>query len=176
MTQIETTEQLHILQGQHAVGSRPGQVMSTLLGSCVAACIRDPAIGLGGMNHFLLPGSDPGHAANVKYGAHAMEQLVNALLRAGAVRSRLQVSLFGGANVLNGMTKIGDANSVFARDFVRAEGFHLLQEDLGGCFGRKIHFEPVSGRVDLRLIKSPQSIPTGPVAPPRDAVGDIELF
>lgn len=176
MTQLRTIEQIHVLQGQHAIGSRSGQVMSTLLGSCVAACIRDPAIGLGGMNHFLLPGSDPGHAANVKYGAHAMEQLVNALLKAGAVRSRLQVSLFGGANVLNGMTKIGDANSIFARNFVRAEGFHLLQEELGGTSGRKIHFEPASGRVDLRLIKAPQDAPTNSVSIPRDAVGDIELF
>src|SRR5690606_36088641 len=58
----------------------------TLLGSCVAACLYDPMLGLGGMNHFMLPGGDINDATSARYGVNAMELLINDLLKRGARR------------------------------------------------------------------------------------------
>lgn len=136
---------IHLIQGQYRVSDRPEDEMTTVLGSCVAACVFDPFRKIGGMNHFLLPGNDPSARNNIKYGAHSMEQLINAMLRAGAHRNRLEVQLFGGANVVEGLGRIGDSNAQFARDFVRQEGFILRGADTGGKYGRRLRFRPASG-------------------------------
>ena len=172
-------ELVHVIQGQYKLTDRPEQVLSTLLGSCVAACMRDHELGIGGMNHFLLPGNDPNSSQNVKYGAHSMEQLVNALLRRGAKRDRIEVQLFGGANIVKGLTRIGDANADFARQFVRDEGFRLTGSDLGGTFGRKVKFFPSTGRAEVEPINSmPPEAPPKPKPKPVGAVqsGDVDLF
>lgn len=165
-----------IFQGQFRVTTRSDETLTTLLGSCVAACLRDPVSKVGGMNHFLLPGEDPGATSNVRYGAHSMEELVNALLRNGAQRSRIEAWLFGGANVMSGLRPIGDANASFARKFVRLEGFRLMGEDLGGMQGRKIRFHPAAGTVCVDLIKHVE--PDRPRrAPPKPAPApSVELF
>ena len=172
-------ELVHVIQGQYKIAERPQQVLSTLLGSCVAACMRDPVLGIGGMNHFLLPGNDPNSSNNVKYGAHSMEQLVNALLRQGASRNRLEVQLFGGANIVKGLTKIGSSNCDFARQFVRDEGFRLVGEDLGGTRGRKIKFKPSTGSVIVDPIDA-MAADTAAPAPvrraPRVPPGEVDLF
>ena len=74
---------INVIQGEFRVSKRPEDVITTILGSCVSACIYDPVRRIGGMNHFLLPGTDPRERQNIKYGAYAMEQLINALLRGG---------------------------------------------------------------------------------------------
>ena len=104
MTQAAFTERrVHIVQGEYKVSDDPSVVVSTLLGSCVAACIRDPIAGVGGMNHFLLPGEDtrPAHAQDAeRYGDYLMELLVNGLMKKGAQRERLEAKLFGGARMM----------------------------------------------------------------------------
>ncbi len=145
---------IHIIQGQFEVSDRPGDIMTTVLGSCVAACLHDPVGRIGGMNHFLLPGSDPDDRTNVKYGAYSMEQLINAMLRAGAQRARIEAHLFGGANVVKGLGRIGDSNRVFATDFVRREGFALRTDDTGGIFGRRVRFDPITGRSEVRVLNA----------------------
>ncbi|MEM7722413.1 MAG: chemotaxis protein CheD [Pseudomonadota bacterium] len=164
----------HLIQGEFFITDDPTVVVSTLLGSCVAACFRDPMLGIGGMNHFLLPGHDPGVSTSIRYGAHAMEQLINGLLRRGAQRHRLEVWLLGGANVLNGMTRIGDANARFAQDFALEEGFRTRGTDLGGRLGRKVRFHPVSGKVEVAPLASP--VPEKPPYPTPAKGGEIELF
>ena len=144
---------IHVIQGQFEVSGGAADTMTTVLGSCIAACLFDPVAQLGGMNHFLLPGSDPGATSNVKYGAHSMEQLINAMLRAGAQRNRIEAKLFGGANVVKGLSRIGDSNSEFARQFVRQEGFRLIEEDTGGSAGRRLRFQPTTGRTEVRLLR-----------------------
>lgn len=183
MTLPPREETVHVIQGQYRLADKPNQCLSTLLGSCVAACMRDPILGIGGMNHFLLPGNDPNSTSNVKYGAHSMEQLVNALLRQGAARNRLEVQLFGGANIVQGLTKIGDSNCSFARQFVRDEGFRLVGEDLGGTRGRKIRFKPSTGTVTVEPIDAlaADTATRSPARKPASATsaispGDIDLF
>lgn len=168
---------IHIIQGQFRIAGTPSDVIATLLGSCVAACLRDPMLGIGGMNHFLLPGSAPDASRNVKYGAHSMEELVNALLRRGAQRHRIEAQLFGGANVLRGLGRIGDANAEFARRYIRDEGFALVRQDLGGDRGRRLRFSPATGTARVELVDAVQAglDRARPAPAPRQA-GSIDLF
>jgi chemotaxis protein CheD len=139
---------LHLIQGECRVSAEPGLGFSTTLGSCVAACMRDPVAKVGGMNHFLLPESSDGEGAvSLRYGAFAMELLVNGLLRAGARRERLEAKLFGGGRLSDGLIDIGGKNAVFARSFLEREGIRFAGGSLGGGHARRIQFWPVSGRV-----------------------------
>ena len=133
-----TTNMLNVRQGEFRVSRNADDQFFCILGSCIATVLYDPVERVGGMNHFLLPGHDPCATGEVKYGAHAMEQLVNALLRAGAVKRRLEARLFGGAKVVNTGTPIGANNAQFAQDFVRQEGFKLKENNVGGSHGRRL--------------------------------------
>ncbi|MDE8347114.1 MAG: chemotaxis protein CheD, partial [Acidocella sp.] len=145
-------KRIHIVQGEQHVDTDPTLLLTTILGSCIAACLWDPQAGIGGMNHFLLPGdtnnlrgAQPEGAA-MRFGVHAMELLVNGLLRRGALRSRLQAKLFGGARMIKGLTDVGELNASFAEKFLRAEGIAIVGGSLRGEQGRRIQFWPVSGR------------------------------
>ena len=150
---MQTGERLRVvIQGEFLVSSEPGDVLTTILGSCVAAFMRDPVAGVGGLNHFLLPGGDPNDRTAMKYGLNSMELLINALIREGARRERLEAKLFGGGRIVPGLTDIGAANGQFAEDFLRREGIVNLGGSLGGDQGRKIRVWPVSGQVQqMRL-------------------------
>lgn len=170
---------IHIIQGQFHVSDRPDDVLSTVLGSCVAACLHDPLRRIGGMNHFLLPGNDPNAGNNVKYGAHSMEQLINAMLRAGAGRDRLEAHIFGGGNVVAGLGRFGDMNAAFAREFVRQEGFALRTVDTGGLVGRRLRFQPASGAAwVVRLDPADTALTRGETVPPNPPAAScsVELF
>ncbi|MEM7731707.1 MAG: chemotaxis protein CheD [Pseudomonadota bacterium] len=132
---------------------------------------------IGGMNHFLLPGCDPSATGEVKYGAHAMEQLVNTLLRSGAAKNRLEVSLFGGAKVINSGPPIGANNAQFAQNFVRREGYVLKTCEVGGVHARRLVFAPATGATKLDVLHEVAALPrdTQPPSPPRPS-GSIELF
>lgn len=131
----------------------------TVLGSCVSACIRDRVSGIGGMNHFMLPdggdGSDPLISASARYGTYAMEVLINELLKAGARRENLEAKVFGGGNVLRGLTalNVGERNAAFVRGYLKAEGIRVLAEDLNDVFPRKVYFFPRTGRVLVKKLR-----------------------
>jgi chemotaxis protein CheD len=150
-----------VMLGQHKVSARVDEMLVTTLGSCVAACIRDPVIGLGGMNHFLLPeipeSADDGASAAARYGSVAMELLINQILAGGGRRNRLEVKLFGGAKVIDTTLDIGAKNGAFALSYIRREGLTLVGQDLGGVSARRIHFFPSTGRV-LRRILRPEAL------------------
>jgi chemotaxis protein CheD len=135
--------------------------LSTLLGSCVAACIRDPLRRIGGMNHFLLPGDpdkpllDDDDGAPGRYGVFAMELLINALLKRGARRESLEAKVFGGGQVMRSVSAVGVGarNADFVVSFLAAEGIPLLSSDLRGDCARRVAFFPVSGRVLCRQLE-----------------------
>jgi chemotaxis protein CheD len=137
-------------------------VLVTVLGSCVAACIHDRTAGIGGMNHFMLPddGSDPTHAASdsMRYGAYAMEVLINEMLKRGGKRERLEAKVFGGGAVLAGMTtiNIGDRNSEFVRRYLATEKIRIVAEDLQGMYPRKVAFMPRTGQVMVKKLMTQQ--------------------
>jgi chemotaxis protein CheD len=132
----------------------------TVLGSCVAVCLRDHKECIGGMNHFLLPTdgspSISSLSESARYGVFAMELLVNQMLKLGADKRRLEAKVFGGANVLNGFTgvSVGERNAEFILDYLDTEDIPLLAEDLLGIYPRKVYFSPDSGKVEVKRIKT----------------------
>lgn len=188
----DTTHQAHaarILPGEYYV-SRGNELIVTLLGSCVSACIRDPKAGVGGMNHFMLPedGLDVSSAGtclstSTRYGSYAMEHMINAILANGGRRERLEIKLFGGGKVMQSMTDVGDRNIHFVRDYLRMETLSVTSEDLGGLHPRKVLYFPSSGRalvrklplsrdnkINQRELEYQRSLLQKPVA------GEIDLF
>jgi len=127
--------------------------LSTVLGSCVAACLYDPIVCVGGMNHFMLPDGAPGDSS-ARYGAHAMELLINGLLKHGAARARLQAKVFGGGNVLRGMTidPVGTRNARFVLEYLQAERIPVLAQDLGDVHPRKVCFFVRTGRTLVKRL------------------------
>ncbi len=169
----------HVIQGQYAVSDHPEALLSTLLGSCVSACLRDPLAGVGGMNHFLLPMGEPG-SESTSYGVNAMELLINKLLQKGARRDRLEAKLFGGGRIAGGTNDIGGKNAEFARRFLSDEGIAHIGGSLGGRNARRIEFWPVSGRVRQQIIDRGEDVfavetrqSRAPSTRPDD---DVELF
>lgn len=167
----------HVIQGQYLVSSDAGETLTTILGSCVATCLFDPEARIGGMNHFLLA-DDRGSGGGdlLRYGPHAMELLINALLKAGAHRERLRGKLFGGASMQNSLRGIGPANAAFARNFLKTEGIPCLAECLGGTLGLRLRFWPTTGRVQLRTLDDPASVPAERPAPVPPSPGDDMVF
>ncbi|WP_051953725.1 chemotaxis protein CheD [Methylocapsa aurea] len=184
----EDEQRVHIIQGEYHVTDDPSVMLTTLLGSCVAACLRDPLAGVGGMNHFLLPGqaspsqeagqeNGPQRKEAERYGVHLMELLVNGLLRHGARRERLEAKLFGGARTMDGLADIGALNAGFAERFLRNEGIRLIGGSLRGDQGRRIQFWPVSGRARQVFLTAAQIPPPQAIAAHKSSTGGaVEFF
>lgn len=136
------------------------QLISTVLGSCVAVAFFDPVARIGGLNHFMLPGSLDRKAGlfgeTGKYGIFAMEYLINDMIKLGAARSRLKAKIFGGAQVLNITAEdggtISKANITFAHEYLKTERIAVESSDVGGTTARRIFFYPDSFRVLLKRI------------------------
>jgi chemotaxis protein CheD len=145
-----------ILPGEYYYTGKD-MLIVTVLGSCVSACIRDRVKGLGGMNHFMLPdGGDPGNpvSASMRYGTHAMEVLINDLLKAGARREHLEAKVFGGGAVLRGFSamNVGERNAAFVIQFLKTERIPVLAEDLNDIYPRKVYFFPRTGKVLVKKL------------------------
>ena len=166
------------------------EVLDTVLGSCVSACIRNPRLGVGGMNHFMLPrpsghgndtwGSVAGRAT--RYGSASMEQLINRILRIGGTRADLEVKIFGGGRVLSSLIDVGNHNVEFVREFLRNEGLNVSSEDVGENCPRHVQYFPLTGRVRVKHLNSrhadiashEQQYLTGLEKAP--VAGEIDLF
>lgn len=180
-----------ILPGEFYI-THSDEAITTVLGSCISACIRDPGLGIGGMNHFMLPEDTTQGKSSwlceatglaTRYGSFAMESLVNGLIKLGARRSHMEAKLFGGGHVLNTGINVGEKNIEFARRWLKTEGFRVAAEDVGNVVPRRVIYVPRTGKVlvkHLRPIESQdiakreqqymKTVATKPVA------GDIELF
>jgi|CXWL01.1.fsa_nt_gi chemotaxis protein CheD len=172
---------LHVVQGHYEISNDPTIILATVLGSCVSACARDPLLHIGGMNHFLLPGEANAPRDSMKYGVQAMELLINGLLQRGAARERIEVKLFGGARVVEGLSDIGEKNAEFAQRFLKAEGLRCVGESLGGDRPRRIRFWPTTGRVSQLFLDRADPVALSnervrPAPAPAADSGDLELF
>ncbi|MGO4331920.1 chemoreceptor glutamine deamidase CheD [Cupriavidus sp. 2TAF22] len=140
--------------------TREDVVLTTVLGSCVAACIRDETAGVGGMNHFMLPdddgaaGADRLLSASMRYGSYALEVLINELLKMGARRERLEAKVFGGGAVLANMTtlNIGDRNAEFVLKYLKTEEIRVAAQDLRGPHARRVSYFPLTGLALVRRL------------------------
>lgn len=151
-----------ILPGEYYVTTGQ-EVLATVLGSCVAACIRDVKLGIGGMNHFLLPASGADGARwggslgrATRYGAAAMEQLINDILKYGGSWERLEVKIFGGSKVLARMRDIGESNIRFVREYLAREGLSPVAADVGGSSPRHLQYFPHTGKALVRRLAALQ--------------------
>ena len=176
-----------ILPGEYYVTCED-ELITTVLGSCISVCAYDPAIGVGGMNHFMLPSGNGVEldivGRSFRYGDVAMERMLNTLYSQGAHKKRLIFKAFGGGHVMAKMTDIGELNIAFLRKFMSLEGFRLDAEDLSGPYPRKVIFYPCSGKV---MVKRLQAVHNNTIyeretsyekllSEPEQVEGDIDLF
>ena len=150
-----------ILPGEYYVTAN-NEAIVTVLGSCVSACIRDKVFGIGGMNHFMLPlnknmsDADVAAMSNAgRYGNFAMEKMINDILKNGGTRENLEVKIFGGGRVLKNMKTldIGNGNIDFVREYIQTEQLHLVGEDVGDIFPRKVIYFPLTGKVKVKKLR-----------------------
>ena len=152
-------EAAKLLPGEYYVTGKR-MMLVTVLGSCVAACIRDPQFGIGGMNHFMLPESvheaDSPLSSSARYGTYAMEVLINELIKLGARRNKLEAKVFGGGNVLRGFTatNVGERNAAFVLEYLKTENIRVAAQDLIDIYPRKVYFFPEDGKVMVRKLRS----------------------
>ena len=145
-----------ILPGEFYVTGHDEHI-TTVLGSCISACVRDAHTGLGGMNHFMLPLQSASKiednlSSAARYGNFAMEQMINDILRNGGKRERLEIKIFGGGKVMKGMTDVGKRNIQFVREYIELEGIKLIAEDVGGMYPRKVIYSPKTGKAMIKKL------------------------
>lgn len=150
-----------ILPGEYYV-TKDNESITTVLGSCIAACIRDKETGVGGMNHFMLPetnqhklsSGDEAVVGNAtRYGNYAMEHLINVILANGGKRKNLEVKLFGGGKIIPTLGDVGQRNIDFVLEYIDTEALKLVSDDLGDIYPRKVIYFPKTGKVRMKKIK-----------------------
>jgi chemotaxis protein CheD len=146
-------EAVKLLPGEHWVDAEDILAMTTL-GSCIAACLWDAAAKVGGMNHFMLPEGD----GNGRYGSYAMELLVNEMMKRGAARASLEAKVFGGGHVMAGLESlnVGERNTAFVLDWLRAEGIPVISADVLDVYPRKVCFMPATGKALVKRLAPAQ--------------------
>ena len=174
-----------ILPGEYFVHDREDLLLMTTLGSCVAACLWDRQAGVGGMNHFMLP--DAGGAGDSgRYGSYAMELLINELMKRGASRATLEAKVFGGGQVIGGMStmNVGQRNAEFVLGYLKTERIPVVSQDLLDIHARKVCFLPHSGRAMVKRLASTNTEALAAqeraaaqrALPPASGAGSIDLF
>ena len=176
-----------ILPGEYYV-TKDAEIITTVLGSCISVCVYDPVLGMGGMNHFMLPSSGRDEmdllSDSFRYGDVAMERLVNDLLRNGADKNRLIFKAFGGGQIIRHMTAIGQRNISFLHKFMTMEGYKLKASDLGGPHPRKVLFYPQEGAVKVKRLQhmhndtivARENKYESQLSKQEEVAGDIDLF
>jgi chemotaxis protein CheD len=151
------SDAVKVLPGEYFVAAEP-LLITTTLGSCIAVCLWDRVRRVGGLNHFMLPdgGDGGGGDASGRYGGFAMELLINAMMKRGAARGALEAKVFGGGQVVGGMSSlnVGQRNAQFALDYLRAERVAVLAQDVGDIYPRKVCFLPQSGKAMVKRLAS----------------------
>jgi chemotaxis protein CheD len=149
-----------LLPGDYYV-TRHNEAIFTVLGSCVSACVRERKLGIGGMNHFMLPLDQSGGtsvwteslmSSATRYGNVAMERLINDIMRLGGQRANLEFKVIGGGKVLDMALDVGARNAQFIRQYLKTEGFLITAEDLGDCFARKLYYNPATGKLRVKRL------------------------
>jgi chemotaxis protein CheD len=155
-------EMVKILPGEYYV-TASDEIIATVLGSCVSVCIRDVKLGIGGMNHFMLPENnkkdDDSWKYNeidkaARYGSDAMEHLINEILKNGGSKKRFEIKITGGGRIMAAMNDIGAKNIAFIKNYLLTEGYTVTTEDLGQVYPRKVRYFPKSGRLQVKKLRS----------------------
>ena len=173
-----------VLPGDYYV-TKSGEVITTVLGSCVSTCVRDAYSGLAGLNHFMLPNQTGSYHAGeaLRYGCYAVERLLNELVKYGATREALEIKVFGGGKVIAGMSDIGRKNIQFIHEYFETEGLPITAEDTGGSVARRVRYYSDTGKVLIQRLQTQETSQVArseselqrnlSIAPPR---GEVDLF
>lgn len=166
----------NVIQGDFTISDDHNTIL--IIRYCIAVCLTDTVRGIGGMNHFLLPHGSSGNGENVRYGAYAMELLINGLLKQGADRTRLKAKVFGGAKMIGKLRDIGRDNADFAMSFLSDETIPCIAHSTGGNQARRVRFWPTTGRAKQLLVQNAvvPPPPTHKLPSRRPAGQDITLF
>jgi chemotaxis receptor (MCP) glutamine deamidase CheD len=178
--------EVRIYVGEIYASAQPA-IIRTLLGSCVAACLWDPETQIGGMNHFMLPRTGDGVTEDSpRFGVHAMDVLIGAIMKAGGDRRRFRAKIFGGGHVLDlrdSQESVPRQNVDFIREFCRDEGFAIVAEDLGGQESRHVVFDTQAGKAWVKRVRSLGARAEAlrrehelRATPPAPAYGEVTLF
>jgi chemotaxis protein CheD len=140
-----------VLPGEYYVTQDDMMVM-TVLGSCIAACIWDPKVRVGGMNHFMLP--DGAGDTTGRYGSYAMELLINEMIKLGARREWMQAKVFGGGQVMHSFTtmNVGERNTQFVLDYLQTERISVVSKDVLDIYPRKVCYFPSTGKAMVKRL------------------------
>ena len=182
-------EAVRVLPGEYFVDSEDTLIVTTL-GSCIAACLWDRDARIGGMNHFMLPEGSDGGGASGRYGSCAMELLINQMMKRGASRLSLEAKVFGGGQIIasaNGAVStlhVGERNTTFVLDYLKAERIAVVSRDVLGPHPRKVCFLPASGKamvkrlgnVNTDSIVAQERSAAGQATPQGASAGTIDLF
>ena len=173
-----------VLPGEYYV-TTDDMVVMTVLGSCIAACIWDPKVRVGGMNHFMLPDGDSADTSG-RYGSYAMELLINEMMKLGARRETMQAKIFGGAQVMHNFTtlNVGERNTGFVLDYLQTERIAVISKDVLDIYPRKVCYFPATGKAMCKRLahSHPETLETqerkgsAAVVAQNTAGGSVDLF
>lgn len=181
------SEAVKVLPGEYFVADEDILIMTTL-GSCIAACLWDRFARVGGLNHFMLPDGDGTNSANSngRYGAYAMELLINEMMKRGAARTSLEAKVFGGGQVISGMDtmNVGERNTRFVLDYLKTERIPVVSKDVLDVHARKVCFLPASGKAMVKRLASTNTsallaqerAASNAATPTASAGGSVDLF
>ena len=135
------------------------EVISTVLGSCITVCAHDVARGIGGMNHFMVPGdaeelSNNNQEELLRLGIYSLPYLFEQLYSLGAQKNSLEVKVFGGGAIISTTGDVGKANIDFAMQYIRSNELNLVSYDVGGKLPRKVNYMPVTGQVYMKRLRA----------------------
>ena len=173
-----------VLPGEYFVHDED-MLITTTLGSCIAACLWDRQQRVGGMNHFMLPDGSAGAGANGRYGGFAMDLLIGEMVKRGATRSTMEAKVFGGGAVIGGMSSlnVGERNTSFVMDYLRTERITVVSKDVLDIYARKVCFLPASGKAMVKRLASTntdalaaQERAAAAEAMPASSGGSVDLF
>jgi chemotaxis protein CheD len=139
-----------VLPGEYFVHEED-LLITTTLGSCIAACLWDRDRRIGGMNHFMLP---EGSGDSGRYGSYAMELLINEMMKRGASRLTMEAKVFGGGAVISGMNtlNVGERNTRFVIEYLQTERIPIVSKDVMDIYPRKVCFLPGSGKAMVKRL------------------------
>lgn len=142
-----------IFAGQSIITTAPA-LISTVLGSCVSVSLLDKETGVGGLNHFLLPGIPSDEASNLNRGLTSTANLIRSMLNRNVNIDRLEAKVFGGCNSLyrNDIFKVGERNIAIALAVLKAFEIRVVAKHVGGSYGRKIAFNTSTGKVRVETL------------------------
>ncbi|MFN5382242.1 MAG: chemotaxis protein CheD [Alphaproteobacteria bacterium] len=152
--QVNENTVIKLYSGGYYASKTAGELVVTILGSCIACCMYDPINKVGGINHFLVPGLDSVHSnsSSARYGINAMELMINDMVKVGGQKRHMVAKIFGGAKMIDITSRIGEKNISFVEDFLQNEGIAIVASDVGGSCPRRVHFELKTGKVKIRKL------------------------